>query len=458
MIYSKEDIRAIDQNALKQISEHELIKQVGHELGQWFINNISPEIKVLVLCGPGNNGNDGRALVNFLKKNEYTVDICEPLIDSCVELPEYQVIVDAMFGISINNNLPDDLIKLFKTIKTLSAIKIAIDLPAGVDPDDGKIWGEAFKADYTLTIGAAKRGLYLYPAVLYVGQVEVIEVVSLKPFVDQAPSKGELLNFDPVWMEQIYPKKGDHKYTRGKVSFVMDTNMPGACLLAASAAQACGAGYIQIFCPKELLALNQLTHMSFVFKPYHDDSDLLQQLKAEKLTSTYCLGPGWSGDTKLFSEFIQGAEQSFVLDGGFLDKNLIDQLTESKNIVITPHDGELSRLVEGESKWSKVTHLCEKFSGTILSKGYDTIIYQKNNKHRLTSKNCPFLSVAGTGDVLSGIVASFCAQGLSPFEATSFAVYLHSRLGGRLMWKLTPEKMVKKMGSTLNKLWKESVI
>ena len=103
-------------------------------------------------------------------------------------------------------------------------------------------------------------------------------------------------------------------------------------------------------------------------------------------------------------------------------------------------------------------HLCEKFSGTILSKGYDTIIYQKNNKHRLTSKNCPFLSVAGTGDVLSGIVASFCAQGLSPFEATSFAVYLHSRFGSRLMWKLTPEKMVKKMGSTLNKLWKESVI
>lgn len=280
-LYSSKDIKQIDQLAVEHISMEELIDEVGVCLAQWFVKNIPKNQRLIVLCGPGNNGKDGQALAKHLASLEYKVESVLALKENSIDFAPYDVVVDAVFGISIDREIPRGLATQMKEVNSLDKTVIAIDVPSGVDANTGKIWGQTFRANITLTIGGLKRGLYLSPALEYVGEVVTIEVPTLKPYFEKIKASGSLLQWQKAWLEKIKPKTSDHKYSRGKLSVVMGANFPGAALLAAYAAQKIGAGYVQIFAPKNLVDKCRIEHPSFVFKEYSSIKNLRELLSVK---------------------------------------------------------------------------------------------------------------------------------------------------------------------------------
>lgn len=482
MIYTKSLIKRADQETLKTISEEKLIDEVGKTLADFYTSHHPDKKKILILSGPGNNGAGGLAMAKHLKehKGAFKVKTIHPLKDSNFDegrfdLNAFDVIIDSVLGISINKNLPKHLTALFKEIENLkSCFKISIDMPTGVDADTGKIWGSAFNANETWTIGRTKLGLNLLPGLNPSGAVRVINIKSLEGSFNKFDSKSlKFLTYNPLWLEKIKPKTSDHKYSRGKTAFVMSEDFPGACLLAAKASSVVGSGYVQIYCPESLTALNQITHLGFVFTPYKNKKNLIHLLKKDDTTDVFCFGPGWTEKTQALYRFIKPSEKKFVLDGGALDQHTVKALSKVKNLVLTPHEGELKKLTDfgasfnnskqaGKSrnnktttKWDKTKSISEKLLGVLVSKGYDTLIKDQKNPGVLSNLGTPFLAKAGTGDVLAGFITGLYAQGLSAFEASCFAVYIHSKLGHQLKQALTPEKMIANTGEFLNSLHKK---
>lgn len=454
-LYSREDIKEIDRRVVMHIAQDDLIAEVGRCLSQWFFKNVDKSLSILILCGPGNNGNDGKALAKCLKRKEYVVKVWEVLNEALVDWNEYDVIVDAVFGISINKNLPNPLSDLFLQISDSNKLLIAIDLPSGVDPDQGQLWGGAFAADVTLVIGGLKRGLLLKPGVLQAGEIQIIEVPAINSEMDHWETPGTTIAFNDDWMDVITPGMDDHKYSRGKVTHVMAKEFPGASLLAALASQAIGAGYVDVFCPAELLSACQIANPSLVFKPYSSLEDLAKSIGQLEKTRCLCIGPGWRHSSNELIEALNKLNSSLVLDGGLLNKDFVQKLKNQQHVVLTPHEGELDDLSSGNCKWGQIIELGKTFHGTVVAKGYDTIVFESQDSYSISSDNSPFLSIAGTGDVLAGMIAGLIAQGLSPVEASQMAVYTHSYIGSKNGWGLTPEILISKIGKALNKFAKK---
>lgn len=451
MLYSKEDIKKIDQLAFSKASENKIINDVGLSLFKWFRKNIKKSSTILVLIGPGNNGKDGQALYRQLKKNGYHVSLSKPIEEAEVIWQNFDVIVDAVFGISINRNLPDSCQQLFKQISQSDKLCIALDMPSGLDPNDGHLWGHnVFEADITLTIGGYKIGQYLLPGRVACGNIIRIKVPTLqKSFQTKSPT-AYFLEFNREWIKELRPTIYDNKYSRGKVSFVLSSEMPGAALMAARAAQAIGAGYVQVFCPTSMKAEVAIQYPSLVVKSYNDFGDITQTLLADEKCKTICLGPGFREVPNELSLFCQKTQATLIVDGGFLQKDLISHLVARKNCILTPHAGELARLSQGTTKWDQVQGLLQTFDGVVLAKGYDTIIAQKSEELLISSSNSPFLAKAGTGDILAGLISGLSAQGFSPLEACRCAVYLHCLIAKKLRFRLGPESMLRAIGAALN--------
>lgn len=451
-IYSKENIQNIDQRALESMNIDSLINEVGQCLASWFKKNISKSDRILILTGPGNNGKDGLALAAHLEKDQYQINCCSALEINELSVDKYGVVVDAVFGTSIDRDLPSTLVAIFEQINFTDKKKVAIDISSGVDANTGKIWGGAFKADHTLAIGGVKRGSYLSPGNEYAGEINVIEVPTLTPyFKRENMDMGHLIVWNSEWLDTIRPKKSDHKYSRGKLSVVMGEKFPGAALMVAYAAQKIGVGYVQIFSPEKILAKGQIEHPSFVFKPYSNVANLVEQLMAED-SDVYSLGSGWTSEVKPFWEFLNNKEKTILLDGGFLIDELFGDGSLHENTILTPHTGELKNLSTGETKWQQVLNLKEKFPGVVVAKGYDTIIYQQGKEYSISEESSPFLSVAGTGDVLAGMISGLAAQGLELIEAAAMAVYLHNHSAAKINWGLTPEVLIEQLPKSLKEL------
>lgn len=426
----------------------------------------------LVMAGTGNNGGDGLALARLLASRGYAVEVwCVGSLEKATEQwksqrailenysvkfcgkpagTEYTVIIDALFGVGLCRELTGSFREAVEIFNGLRGWKLALDIPSGVDADTGRIWGEAVRADATVTFGFWKRGLVLYPGCERAGEVTLADIgISPMSFQGEAP-RMYALEGDP-W--ELLPKRdpAGHKGTFGKVLLAAGSrNMAGAAILAARAAYRAGAGMVKVITPEE----NRVILQTAVPEALLGTPEDLE--KSLNWADVAAVGPGLGQDEtalSCLSRIIRESRLPLVIDadglnllscGGDLARELSRQGEQGRSIVLTPHVGELARLagMPAESLREDISGEAQRLSarihGTVAAKDARTFICREGDPICVNLGGNSGMATAGSGDVLTGVIAGLMAQGMDGYRAACVGVYVHGAAGDRASARLGP--------------------
>jgi hydroxyethylthiazole kinase-like uncharacterized protein yjeF len=433
-----------------------LMEKAGNAVAEHIHNQWSPR-ETLVLCGPGNNGGDGFVTAAALAQRGWPVRVCclvdsSSLFGDAKEVsatwlgdvspmgPEMisgaEIIIDAIFGAGLSRPISGVALKTLETANRSGKPIVAVDLPSGIDGDTGELMGFAASCHSTVTFFRPKRGHLLMPARRYIGETivkdigipeEVLEEISPKTFVNQP----EYWEFEIPW-----PNLSTHKFARGHLVVVGSDKMTGATRLAARAAMRIGAGLVTVLSPPSAVPIYSLDDPVLIVQPLREDFNLSRDID-DKRKNTALIGPGATiGEpTKFMLGQFMAENVTTVIDGGalssFEDKpDELFEMTRGNKAVMTPHEGEFSRLFN--FKGDKITQAAKAavLSGVVvLLKGADSVIASPDGRICLNNNGPSWLATAGSGDVLAGAIAGLIAMGLPEFEATCVAVWVHGAAG-----------------------------
>lgn len=457
MLTAAEMKRAEDRLIDSGISVDELMRRAGQGAAQ-MIWRIAADQPTLVLCGPGNNGGDGYVIAQWLR--EKGVDVCvaaplDPTTDAArhakslwqgktASLEEAQPaaqFVDCLFGTGLTRAIGDDWFSHFSRLFDGARRRVAIDLPSGIESDQGKLLNDTPAFDMTIALGAYKPSHYLEPARSKMGGLVGIDI--------GITADSDLLILPKPHISA--PTSADHKYSRGLVAVVAGA-MPGAAQLTAMAAQKSGAGYVKILAASGFSS----PHPSIVVETVEDSPDLQEKLSDQRI-SAIIIGPGLGRDDRAreLLDIALAADAPLVIDADALTVagTQFSALVKKRDAatIATPHAGEFASLT-GQAPRHKIEDsrkLAEQADCSILLKGSDTVIVSPEGEASLSTQDCPWLSTAGTGDILAGIIASRLATGLTAYKAGCEGQWLHSRAGQLAGPAFTTEMLVDQIPATL---------
>lgn len=388
----------------------------------------------LILCGPGNNGGDGYVAARYLRAKGLPVRVAatgEPRTDAAraaraawdgpVEPIEdarpAPLLIDCLFGTGLTRSLEPAIAARLADLADAARLAIAVDLPSGVGTDDGAILSAVPRFDLTVALGALKPAHLLQPSARYCGRIAVADI--------GVAAGGDLV--EVARPRLAAPGPDDHKYSRGYVG-VVEGAMPGAGMLAATAAQRAGAGYVR------LAGDGADGPMALV-----RDGRPLDQVLADERIGAVVAGPGLGrdGDAKRRLDQVLRSGRPLVLDADALvllaDYGRAGLRRCADLPVLTPHAGEFARLF-GAGQGSKVERTraaAASLGAVMLFKGADSVVAHPDGRAAIAPAAPAWLASAGTGDVLAGIVAAMRARGLPPFEAACAALWLHGEAARR---------------------------
>jgi len=447
------DMYLADSLAMKSgVTGISLMGKAGQAVAK-AVCEIMPEGRVLVLCGPGNNGGDGFVAAAVLGKLGYQVQLCSMVPISGLkgdalhfarewqgsvvhELGEADfssadIIIDALFGAGLTRPLDGTCCNYAEWSREKRVV--SVDMPSGVSGDTGEIVGDvAFDAEKTVTFFMKKTGHCLYPGADLCGDVLVADI----GVPQEVTAKLSLLckeNHPDLWSGQIPRYRySQHKYHFGH-SLVWGGEMSGAGRLAAMSALRVGSGLVTVLCSEADRLVYALTSPSLIIDEHKDRSELTAFFKNRKV-SAFVLGPG-GGRSDSFKSFVSDALE-YCSVPGVLDADAISVFEEkpeqllsllSDQVVMTPHEGEFKKLfpeVRG-SRLERARQAATKAGCILVLKGADTIIAAPDGR-TVINTNAPYwLARGGTGDVLAGIITGLLAQGVSVFDAACAGVWLH---------------------------------
>ena len=493
-IFTSESSYELDRLCVRRgIKFSDLMENAGKSASIKIEKKIIPSLKgfnkkILILCGPGNNGGDGLVIAKYLLKSGYKVDISFPVLNknkinkytneklknldisakkfNDLNLNKYSIIIDSIFGIGLSRNFSNTLIKTIKKINKTKACKVSIDIASGINSDSGDLMPISVKAKHTITFVAPKVGHYLIPGKINSGNIHVVSIGEKKSEISKAKRLSKVkLNTPESWIKNFkWPSMIDHKYKRGHILVKSGPlTSTGASRLAAVAALRSGAGAVTLASETNALAVNASHLTSVMLKEINSTEEFFNFVKEKKI-KTLIIGPG-SGANQMVKGLVIRAikeEIGFVLDADGLtsfEKNpdeLFDLLRKRRkrnNIILTPHEGEFNRLFKfgNMSKIDKANKAADITSSTILFKGNDTIISSPKKITFLSRESSPFLSTAGSGDVLAGICGSFLAQGMKSHFAAGAGSWLHNEIGIQTGPGLIAEDMNKLLSKVISK-------
>jgi hydroxyethylthiazole kinase-like uncharacterized protein yjeF len=337
------------------------------------------------------------------------------------------LVIDAVFGTGLVRPLADALVQVLTTLVTEAKHSIAVDLPSGVATDDGALLSPVPNFDLTIALGALKPAHLLLPAASHMGQVIVEDIGITCDSAVFALAKPKLVEPDP----------DAHKYSRGYV-LVAGGAMAGAASLCADAAIRGGAGYVALVGPDYGEGPLALVHR------HAADPRTLEELLADPRVDVAAIGPGLGLTEKARARLdaVLASRCRLVLDADALTliaKQGADSLRSLPHMpVLTPHQGEFNRLF-GDGEGSKVDRAlaAASLSGSVVVfKGNDTVVAAPDGRAAISPSGPAWLATAGTGDVLTGLIAARYAAGAAAFEGACEAVWLHSeaaRLAGKYL-------------------------
>jgi len=432
-----------------------LMETAGRRVAQWLHDNLPRASRVLFLCGPGNNGGDGLVAArawhdagghsdvylplppsgqgdaqrNLLRAQNWKLNFLERMPP---HLEQYSQVVDALFGTGLSRNLSPQLSDQLQGLPPC----LAVDMPSGIHSDSGQVLGHALQAHTTITFGLPKTGQLLQPGASYCGQLLVESIGFPRNLLESAEWPGQWL--DDELVRSLLPTRDyqTHKSNCGKVLVLAGSQQyPGAGILATQACLRAGAGLVYTYAPH--CVLDRLPVEAIPLTYGHGQNlgpdDLMPLLNHLDGMDALCVGPGLSLDPQgqqLIKQLLSRCSIPAVVDAGALPA-LPDKL--SPRILLTPHHGELSRLLRSKvpdierDRLNFAIRGARNFQCSLLLKGDPTLVATAGGSFLVSREGTPVLAQGGSGDVLSGIAAALLGQGLNAAEAGACAAYLQGR-------------------------------
>lgn len=472
---------AADEYAMAHgVTGPELMEAAGRAIAECVLKYAPSGANVLVLCGPGNNGGDGFVAARHLAHAGCAVSVvlsanpktikgdAKSAMDSWkgdtgaleAAIPEAaDVIVDALFGAGLSRPLEGPVAACIEAANQARALRLAVDIPSGVNGDSGAVEGTAFDADHTVTFHLAKLGHALMPGRAHCGEVHVAAI----GIPEEAISEDELesfLNACWLWRDDIpLPDPMGHKYSRGHLLVVGGgAAQSGAARLAARAGLRAGAGLVTTLCPESAIPVYASQQTAVMTASVANQAEM-DALMLERRISAAVIGPanGVSAETRSRTLALLAAATPVVIDADAISVFEDDPAALFKAIqgpcVLTPHPGEFRRLwpkVDVGNQRLKAARLAAMESGAVIVlKGADTIIADAMGTALINTNAPPTLATAGSGDVLAGIIGGLMAAGMAPFEAAAAGVWLHGECANVLPVGLIAEDLVEALPQAL---------
>jgi hydroxyethylthiazole kinase-like uncharacterized protein yjeF len=425
-------MRAAEQALIDAGTSVDALMQVaGRGAAEW-IWRMAGRHKVTVLCGPGNNGGDGYVIAEAIRErggHAVVVAAAEPATDACrkaralfggdvVETDSEakgEVLVDCLFGTGLTRPLSQEHLALLTRLAETHPRRVAVDMPSGVQSDSGMLLGEGLPAyDLTIALGAWKFAHFLMPSSARMGRLQRVPIG-----VDAV--RGAAL---AVARPQLRaPAPDAHKYRRGLLA-VVGGAMPGAAVLAGIAAQRAGAGYVKLFAESKRNVPADLVV----------DQGALSEVLADDRHTAVLVGPGLGRDATARERLVVALADGVpvVVDADALVLLAPRHLAgREASVIATPHEGELVALerafdLDGAgTRPERALALAEASGMVVVAKGPDTVIAAPDGRLACAMRASSWLSTAGTGDVLAGVIASRLATGREAFDAACEGVWLH---------------------------------
>jgi hydroxyethylthiazole kinase-like uncharacterized protein yjeF len=482
-VATAEEMRQLDQTAIEDVGIPGvvLMENAGLHVVRVMKEHFSDlrEKKVLIVCGKGNNGGDGFVVARHLSNRGVDVrvtlltekhslkgdaklnfSIAEkmnlPIIEitSNEQIPAFRnllqqadIVVDAILGTGLTEAVQGFYKNIIESINKAHKPIVAVDIPSGLSADTGVVPGSCIHADVTVTFGVPKRGLILYPAANYVGDLRVVDIGIPKHLIEEAQFEVHLLRSDDVRGSFHRRRPNTHKEAYGHVLVIAGSpGKLGSAFMTSRSALRAGAGLVTLALPESLYdpleistielmtaSLPETSKGTFSVKAY----DQLMTLASDK--QVVVLGPGISthpSTVELVYRLIAALPIPMIIDADGIDAVAQHPEVLSKAqapIVLTPHPGEMARLVPNtliqNNRIPVTQQTAKKYRSVIALKGARTIIAAPDGCVFINSTGNPGMATAGTGYVLAGIIAGLIAQNVIPIEATKAGVFLNGLAG-----------------------------
>jgi len=475
-IVTAEQAKEIDRFTIEEVGipSMVLMERAALAVVEKIVSRVKASDRILCICGRGNNGGDGIAVARMLHQEGYAVsvqlignpekatkdnlrqvEIAKKIGVSFVnnlQVEEYNVIVDAIFGIGLSRNVTGIYEEVIQSINKHRGIVFSVDIPSGIHSDTGQVMGCAVQADVTVTFGYAKQGELFYPGTEYAGELVVSQIGFVNPFGENC----SMFSYERKDLQQWMPKRQaySNKGTYGKVLVIAGCkNMAGACYLSAAAAYAVGAGLVEIITPETNREIIQTLLPEAVLHTYEEECGGKQQdewMRDICKAKAIVIGPGLGRDLcarKLLDLVMEYATVPVVLDAdalqiladnsawieAFHGEKLAWKLRE--NMILTPHLKEMTDLLGEEvsvadlqAQKLDVREICKDNANVLVLKDARTLVIQGEKCYINLSGNSG-MATAGAGDVLTGIMLGLLAQRVPPYMAASLGVYIHGLAG-----------------------------
>ncbi|MBK5219757.1 MAG: NAD(P)H-hydrate dehydratase [Thermoleophilia bacterium] len=449
-LYDAEGIRAVDTWAIEDqgVPSAQLMEAAGAALAE-AVAGLAPQGPVRILCGKGNNGGDGKIAARRLSELGFEVDTALLFSDEAPEdfdawLAGSGAIVDAIFGTGFSGTPREPAAAAIAAVNRCRAPVVSCDIASGVDASSGEVAGDAVEADLTVSFHAAKLGQRIAPGKRRTGELRVVPI-GIPAGAPGEPAAGTICRS----VLELAPRRGPDstKFSSGQVTIAGGSRgLTGAVRMSSSAAIRAGAGYATVAIPTDLEPVFELGQPEVMSVGCPGGDGRLVPVSVKAVLAAFeraaagVLGPGLGrdpGSLELAREVAAAIECPLVIDADGLNAfagraSMI--ASRDQPTLLTPHAGELGRLLDRESteidghRLGAARDAARAAQAIVVLKGDDTIVTD-GTRIAVNALSAPALATAGSGDVLSGILAALMARGLEPFAAACAGVLAHARAG-----------------------------
>jgi len=410
---------------------------------------------MLLIAGKGNNGGDAEVAHRMLVEENIpsTLWKVDEVDWASASAENFNVIVDGLLGTGTSGAPRGKFAEAVSFINCAKGLKVAIDIPSGLNANTGEPQGETVRADLTVTMGLPKTGFLCTGSVEYTGPIETVDIGIPVETIEatEGCSEAELITQSDVTLPER--KRDSHKGTYGHVLLIGGApGMTGAIAMAARAALRSGTGLVTILTPEEVVAtVVQAAGPEAMVHSFPNLGKIPEKCSEPwKNADAILIGPGLgrSEESKTAVEnLIKACSVPLVLDADALSISPETIAAAKCPIVLTPHPGEFATLFDTTVKdvqadrWAAARSAAERTCNIVVLKGARTIVATSGEKLAINSTGNPGLAKGGSGDVLAGLLAGLLAQGIEPFRAAKTAVWLHGKAGDLVAAKNTEVAM-----------------
>lgn len=437
-VYTPEQMHYIDAHSGVDVAV--LIRRAGYAVAQTALQMLGGSYgkHVIVLAGKGNNGEDGRVASDFLRARGVKVSVFSSS-EMPTQLPECDLVIDAVYGTGLRSDFVAPI---------TNALVLAVDIPSGIDATTGECRGAPLRANETITFGGLKPGIILQPGRTYAGQITVVSLdlpVHLGVQVDEKTINVVTRNDVEQWVPPRAPTT--HKWKSGVRAIAGSKTMMGAAQLSCAAAYRAGAGIVHLSSIGDTPQI--IAPLEVVYRLVSETHWADQCLSDIERFASALIGPGLGRGDELVEEvfqFVSRCPVPLVIDGDGLQLLASSRDGQRRNManffaqrtaetVLTPHDGEFSALTGERPSADRIADTrkaAAALQAVVLLKGSTTVVAEPGGNVLCITNGDARLATAGSGDVLTGVIAALLAVGLDAFHAAAVGAFIHGNALERL--------------------------